>query len=98
MKRRPPRSTRTNTPFPNTTLVRSPQERAAPAVRQPEDPPGGDRLAGPGAVPAGDDRQSGILQGLRGDVRVRHAVRLHGRRREAAEVGLREVEGAAEGS
>src|SRR3546814_13469024 len=60
MIRRPPRSTRTDTLFPYTTLFRSARgrRRSRPCLRPPEIDRGDCRYAGPGAPlwPAGDRR------------------------------------------
>ena len=77
--------------------VHVPHELAASAVRQSEGPPGGARGAQPGGFPECRDRRSPLLQGLPGDVRLRHAVRDRYGRRRAAGLGLRAVQAAARG-
>src|SRR3546814_1824574 len=84
MIRRPPRSTRTDTLFPYTTLFRSyrvRRDRAQPACRQ----PGPDHAAAP--APAGG-AQAGRADGRRDDA----DRRSHGARREPQDAGRRRSE------
>src|SRR3546814_6550778 len=77
MIRRPPRSTRTDTLFPYTTLFRSHLGQPVPGLRRPGAQAAGARLPGrraAGRRPAGDDRDVAFGAGLcrgRGDAHAR---------------------------
>ena len=59
--------------------VHLPLQPAAQAVRQSQGPPGAALRLQPEGLPRRRDRRSRVLQGLQGDVHVRHAVREHRR-------------------
>src|SRR3546814_2329068 len=74
MIRRPPRSTRTDTLFPYTTLFRSPGRRGpwrTPAGRCPPDGAGGRGADTPCAFPARSEEHTSELQSL---MRISYAV------------------------
>ena len=70
---------------------------AAQAVRQPEDPRRAVRGVQPGGLPAGGYRRSEVLQGLQGDVHLRHAARLRRGHEGQARVEHEQGQGDAEG-
>ena len=72
-------------------------EPPAEAVRQSESAPGAALRLQPEGFPGRDDRQRGILQGLQGDVRLRHGARVREGHGGPARVEFRQGARAAEG-
>ena len=78
--------------------LRAALQLEAAAVQRRALPPRRDALAQPEGLPAGGDRRSALLQGMQGDVRLRHAARDLGRHAGPAGVALRGVAQAPEGA
>jgi hypothetical protein len=77
--------------------VHLPLQPPAQAVRQSEGPPGALVRLQPEGLPRRRDRRSDLLQGLQGDVRLRHAARQRQGHGGPAGVELPEGQGAPEG-
>ena len=78
--------------------LRAALQLEAAAVQRRALPPRRDALAQPEGLPAGGDRRSPLLQGMQGDVRLRHAARDLGRHAGPAGIALRGIAQAPEGA